>query len=273
MAVLRRIANLFRRSHMDREIDAELKAHIEMRIEDNITAGMTPGDARRNALVRFGNRTAAKERTVAADASLALDSFWRDLRYAARQLRKAPVFAFTTVLTLALGIGATTAVFSTMNAVLLRLLPVANPKELFFLHLPDGPPYKADSMGDSETSFSLPVFKTLRQNRNVFSDVMAFAPLSNGKVAVRFGGGLPEQAAGDVVSGNFFSGLGVATAAGRGPRAVDGRRRSECAGGGSQLRVLDQPLFAQSGRCGPDDVHQRDFIHHCRCGGGGLSGS
>jgi predicted permease len=215
MAVLRRIRNLLRRSHMDREIDAELKAHIEMRIEDNITAGMTPGDARRNALVRFGNRTAAKERTVAADASLALDSFWRDLRYAARQLGKAPVFALTTVLTLALGIGATTAIFSTMHAVLLRLLPVANPKELFFLHLPDGPPYKADSMGDSETSFSLPVFKTLRQNRHAFSEVMAFAPLSNSKVAVRFGDGLPEQAAGDVVSGNFFSGLGVATVAGR----------------------------------------------------------
>jgi hypothetical protein len=146
---------------------------------------------------------------------LALDSLWRDTRYAVRQLWKAPLFAAATVVTLALGIGATTAIFSTMNAVLLRLLPVQNPKELFFLHLPDGPPYKADSMGDSETSYSLPVFKTLRQNRHAFSEMMAFAPLSNSKVAVRFGGGLPEQAAGDVVSGNFSSGLGVATVTGR----------------------------------------------------------
>lgn len=215
MALLHRIGNLFRRSRMDREIDAELRAHIEMRIEDNVTAGMTPEDARRDALMRFGNPTTTKERTTAADASLALDSFWRDIRYALRQLRKAPVFAATTVLTLTLGIGATTAIFSTMNAVLLRLLPATNPKELFFLHLPDDHPYGAHSTGDSETSFSLPVFKTLQQNRRAFSEVMAFAPLSNGKVAVRFGNRLPEQAAGDMVSGNFFSGLGVRAAMGR----------------------------------------------------------
>jgi predicted permease len=215
MALLRRIGNLFRRSRIDREIDAELRAHIEMRIEDNVAAGMTPENARRDALVRFGNPTTTKERAVAADASLALDSFWRDIRYAIRQLRKAPVFAATTVLTFALGIGATTAIFSAMNAVLLRLLPAANPKELFFLHLPDDQPYGAHSTGDSETSFSLPVFRTLRQDRHAFSEVMAFAPLSGGKVAVRFGDGLPEQAAGDMVSGNYFSGLGVRVAMGR----------------------------------------------------------
>jgi len=79
-----------------------------------------------------------------------------------------PLFAATTVLTLALGIGATTAIFGAMNAIVLRLLPVANPKELFFLHLPDDQPYGAHSTGDSETSFSLPVFKALRQNRRVF---------------------------------------------------------------------------------------------------------
>ncbi len=215
MALLRRIGNLFHRSRLDREIDDELQAHLEMRIEDNIAAGMTPQAARRAALLKFGNPTATKEHAVTADASLALDSLWRDIRYALRQLRKAPVFSVTTVLTLALGIGATTAIFSAMNAVLLRLLPVANPRELFFLHLPDDQPYGAHSTGDSETSFSLPVFKTLRQSRRAFADVMAFAPLSGGKVAVRFGDGRPEQAAGDMVSGNFFSGLGVRTAAGR----------------------------------------------------------
>jgi len=215
MAWLRRIGNLFHRSRLDREIDAELRAHLEMRIEDNIAAGMTPKDARRDALVRFGNPTTTQEHVVTVDASMALDSLWRDIRYALRQLRRAPLFAAAIVLTLALGIGATTAIFSAMNAVLLRLLPVANPKELFFLHLPDDQPYGAHSTGDSETSFSLPVFKTVRQNRRAFSDVMAFAPLSGGKVAVRFGDGRPEQAAGDMVSGNFFSGLGVRTVTGR----------------------------------------------------------
>ena len=215
MALLRRIGNLFRRSRLDGEIDAELRAHIEMRIEDNIAAGMTPQEARRDALVRFGNPSTTKERAVAADASLALDNLWRDIRYALRQLRKSPIFAATTVLTLALGIGATTAIFSAMNAVLLRLLPAANPKQLFFLHLPDDQPYGAHSTGDSETSFSLPVFRVLRQDRRAFSEVMAFAPLGGSKVAVRFGDGLPEQAAADMVSGNFFSGLGVAAATGR----------------------------------------------------------
>jgi len=134
MAMLRRIGNLFRRSRIDREIDAELMAHLEMRIEDNVAEGMTPEDARRDALVRFGNPTATKERALAADVSLAVDRVWHDIRYALRQLQRAPIFAATTVLTLALGIGATTAIFSAMNAVLLRLLPAANPKELYFLH-------------------------------------------------------------------------------------------------------------------------------------------
>jgi predicted permease len=215
MALLRRIGNLFHRSRLEREIDAELRSHLEMRIEDNIAAGMTPKEARRAALVRFGNRTATKEQAVKADAILAMDNLWREVRYALRQLRKAPAFATTTVLTLSLGIGATTAIFSAMNAVLLRLLPVANPRELFFLHLPDDQPYGAHSTGDSETSFSLPVFKTLRQNRRAFADVMAFAPLSGDKVAVRIGDGRAEQAAGDMVSGNFFSGLGIRMAVGR----------------------------------------------------------
>jgi len=74
MALLRRISSLFHRSRLDREIDDELKAHLEMRIEDNIAAGMTPKDARRAALVRFGNPATTKERAVTADASLALDS-------------------------------------------------------------------------------------------------------------------------------------------------------------------------------------------------------
>lgn len=215
MALLRRIGNLIQISRLDREIDAELRAHLEMRIEDNIAAGMTPEDARRDALLRFGNPTTTKERAAMVHASVALGSIWRDVRYALRQLRKAPLFAATTVLTLALGIGATTAIFSAMNAVLLRLLPVSNPKELFFLHLPDGQPYGARSTGDSETSFSLPVYKTLRQQRSAFSDVIAFAPLSGGKVAVRFSDGRPELAMGDMVSGNFFSGLGVRTVMGR----------------------------------------------------------
>ena len=215
MAIFRRIANLFSRARIDAEIEAEMQSHLDLRIADNMAAGMSKNAARRDALRRFGNRVVIKERTTAADAALGLANLWFDMRYALRQMRKAPVFAAATVLTLALGIGATTAIFSAMNAVLLRLLPVRDPQQLFYLHIPDGQPYGAHSTGDSETSFSLPVFQTLRNQAKVFSEVIAFAPLSAGKVATRFGNGAPEQSLGEMVSGNFFSGLGVPAAAGR----------------------------------------------------------
>ncbi|HWE85362.1 MAG TPA: ABC transporter permease [Terracidiphilus sp.] len=123
MALMKRIANLFRRERLNEEIEAELRAHIEMRTEENIAAGMTPEAARRDALVRFGNPGAMKERVAARDVNLVLDGVWRDLHYAARQLRRSPAFALTAIATLALGIGANVAVFGVLSAVLLRPLP------------------------------------------------------------------------------------------------------------------------------------------------------
>jgi predicted permease len=139
----------------------------------------------------------------------------QEFRYAIRQLWNSPWFTSTVVLTLALGIGANTAIFSVMNAVLLKGLPVPNPQELVYLHVPGGQPNGASNTGDSETSFSEPVFEELRQDHRAFADLIAFAPLAIGKVAVRFGD-MPEEAEGDMVSGNFFSGLRVPLARGRG---------------------------------------------------------
>ena len=143
-------------------------------------------------------------------------SLVHDLRYALRQLRNSPVFTLTAVLTLALGIGANTAIFSVMNSVLLRGLPVPDPQELVYLHVFPNQPPGASNTGNSDSSFSEPVFEQLRQDQRVFAAVMAFVPMSlSGKAAIRFGD-TPEEAEGDLVSGNFFSGLGVKMARGRG---------------------------------------------------------
>ena len=138
----------------------------------------------------------------------------QDFRYALRQLRKSPVFAIVCVLTLALGIGANTAIFSVTNAVLLRFLPVRDPQQLVYFHFVNQPSGSTQS-GYSDTSLPLAVYQQMSHQRRVFSSVLAFAPMSFQKIAVRFGAE-PEEAVGEEVSGNFFSALGVPIASGRG---------------------------------------------------------
>ena len=140
-----------------------------------------------------------------------------DLRYALRQLRKRPGFTLVCVVTLALGIGANTAVFSVMNAVLLKSLPVADPGRVFYLRT-SGPPRGTGTISSNET-FSYPVYDALRRDTKAM-EVMAYVPLSTGKVAVRYGS-QPGVAEGEMVSGNFFSGLGIRVARGRGFAAQD----------------------------------------------------
>jgi predicted permease len=137
-----------------------------------------------------------------------------DLRFAIRQLRRTPVFAAVTILTFALGIGANAAVFSVMNAVVLRFLPVESPDRLVILHTTKQPDQTSQT-GYDNTSLSLRVFDQLRAESRVFSDLMAYVPLGTSQTAVRVGNEA-ENVWADMVSGNFFSGLGVRMHSGRG---------------------------------------------------------
>jgi predicted permease len=140
-----------------------------------------------------------------------LDLVGKDLRYSVRQWRKTPGFVAVAVLTLALGIGANTAVFSVMDAVLLRSLPVRNPQELVYLHTSDFP---GGQTGYGDTSMRMQIYQALRPEKRIFTELMAWVPLGIGNVSVRYGA-QAEAGQADMVSGNFFSGLGVPSAVGR----------------------------------------------------------
>jgi len=145
-------------------------------------------------------------------------SFFQDLRYAQRQLQKSWGFTLVVVLTLAMGIGANTAVFSVMNAVLMQLLPVSRPEGLTYVQMANGQGQApgGSNTGDSSTSFTEATFEALRQRTDVFEELIGYVPLSfTGSVPVRYGE-LPDEAEGEEVSGNFFTGVGTRMERGRG---------------------------------------------------------
>jgi len=209
---------MFKRKRSTEDFAEEIKAHLELEADELRREGLSEDAARRKARLEFGNVRAAQERFYLKDRWVGLDRLFRDVRFALRSLWHSPGFAATAILTLALGIGANTAVFSVMNAVLLRSLPVADPDRLVYLRTSNPP--RGTGTIDSNETLSYPVYDALRRQSGGLSPVIAYVPLSNSKVAVRYGA-LPEEAEGDMVSGTFFSGLGVKVIRGRGFREED----------------------------------------------------
>jgi predicted permease len=214
---------MFRRKRSAEDFAEEIRSHLELEADDLRAQGMNEEEAHRRARVEFGSMRAAQEQFYLKSRWQWLDKLMRDLRYGLRSLRQSPGFALTAILTLALGVGANTAVFSVMNAVLLRSLPVADPQRVVYLRT-SNTPNKTGTISWTET-FSYPVYLALREERRVFGDVIAVGALSVNKVNVRVGAE-PEQAEADMVSGNFFSGLGVQLTRGRGFTAEDEARNA-----------------------------------------------
>lgn len=202
MPLLRRFANLFRRPRLDGEIEAELQAHIEMREADNIAAGMSRKEARRDALVRFGNRAATRERTAAQDAALGLESVGRDLRYAFRQLCNSPGFAATAIVILALGIGASTAIFSAVNPILFEPLPYPHANRIVTIW---------DSHGSDRLETTFGTYRELQERSRSIESLTVFEPWQPVMTGVR----TPERPDGQSVTASYFHMLGVQPALGR----------------------------------------------------------
>ena len=204
---------MFQRKRSTQDFADEIQAHIELEAEQLRREGLSEAEAQRQAHRKFGNTRAAQERFYLHDRWVALDRFLRDLKFALRSLRESPGFTITAILTLALGMGANTAVFSVMNSILLRSLPVADADRVVYLRT-SNPPMGTGTINTTQT-LSYPVYQALHRQTGAMSAVLAYVPLSGNKVAVRFGAE-PEEAEGDMVSGAFFSGLGVNLQRGRG---------------------------------------------------------
>jgi predicted permease len=217
--------NLIHCRHVDQELDEEVRSYLDELAEKNISEGMSREEAQRKARISLGGVEQVKEHVRDARAGAWLASVAQDLHYGLRQLRRSPGFAAVAILTLALGIGANTAIFSLIDAVMLSSMPVRDPSHLVLFrwrahHSPRH--LNSSSFGDcvrsnstasySSCVFPLPTFERMQSQTKLFSGVIAFAgPLQFDLT----GNGTPTMAHGELVSGNYFSTLGVGSAVGR----------------------------------------------------------
>jgi predicted permease len=212
----------WRRKELERDLERELRSHLELEAEEHREAGLFPDQARHAAQRAFGNTTLVKEVTRAMWGWIWLERCLQDLHYAVRVLRKAPAFTAVAALSLTLGIGANTAMFSLLDAVLLKNLPVRDPAQLRILTWVQSdkvPVHSSSGYGtrDARTgqnvrgSFSYAAYRSLSASVPQFSDLMAYSPNQFTVTA----GGASEYALGHFVSGNYFTGLGVQPLIGR----------------------------------------------------------
>ncbi len=227
------LRRFFKRSDEDSELSEELESHLAHEIDDNLTRGMSPEEARRLAYVKLGNPQRIRDKVWETNRIGWLEDIGRDLRYAARTLAKAPSFTLVALLVMALGIGANTAIYSFLDSLLLRSLPVSDPSSLVILNWHtkarrrdtvmqsmSGYVGSDPRLGDVSDIFPYTAFENFQNNalpakNAIFSDLFAYChtrEVRNASVNVN---GQAESAKGELVSGDYFRGLQVPPAAGR----------------------------------------------------------
>ncbi|HEY6449019.1 MAG TPA: ABC transporter permease [Acidobacteriaceae bacterium] len=221
-----RLRSLFRRSRVEQELDDELSFHMNQQAEKYLRAGDSREEALRQVRLEFGGIQQVREDCRDARGISFLETFAQDLRYGLRMLAKSPAFTAIIILTLALGIGANTAIFTLVNAVMLRSFPVRDPQQLVVLkwsarqwpHSTGTSSFgdcafpQQNETGATNCSLSYPLFQVLQNHHGALADAMAFAGTFEMTLS---GNGAASMVHGDLVSGSYFPTLGVAPALGR----------------------------------------------------------
>jgi putative ABC transport system permease protein len=242
MSWINRLSATIRSRRIDHDLDDEVRFHIERRTEELIAQGVAPEEARREAARLFGNRTLLKERARDRDIFVWLETALQDVRYASRTLRRNPGFAATAILSLALGIGANTAIFSLIDALLLRWLPVRDPGRLVEIMIFQN--------GKRSDSFSYPAVRALADQKQIFSGLCGFSSATF-NVGPR---DAVERTTGAWVSGEYYETLGLQPAMGR------LLRRDDDQPGAAPVAVITDEYWQRKFSRGPQAVGRAILI-------------
>lgn len=233
LALVRRLRALFQRDRLDRDLAAELESHLAMHVADNVRAGMTPVEARRQAAIKLGGVAQVEEVYRRRRGLPLVETIARDVRFGLRSYRRTPGLAVVAIVTLGLGIGVNAAIFGVLNALVLQPLPIAAPDRVVMLNRNDAPTH------------SYPDYRDLRDRNTVLSGLAAyrFAPMNLG------GGGTPARLWGYLATGNYFDMLGVRPALGRALEPGDERTP-----GGHPVVMLSHGCWQRRFAADPDIV-------------------
>ena len=249
MSLLRNITSglrsLLRKEQVERELDEELRAYQEMAAEEKMKDGMSRNDALRAVRLERGTLDVSKEIVRSGGWESTVETRWQDIRYGLRMLRKSPGFTLVAVLTLALGIGANTAIFTLLHASLWTPLPVGDPKEIFHL-------MRSSSEGDfaGESGYSYPLFQQFSKAAAPWGEVFATETVRPTKFGLS--GVSDQRIAGAAVSGNFFSVLKVGPIVGRVLEPQDDNVL-----GGNHVAGLSYAFWKRRFQCDPSVLGRR----------------